>query len=84
MPSQINSPFRPMGGMNIAPQYTGGFAEVQAEMSIIQQQHQQSVEAFDEDAFSRAFDEAAKAEIELQEDVSREQDVELGQDILIR
>lgn len=84
MPSQASSPFRPMGGMNITPQYMGGFVGPQAEMSMTQQQHQQPVEAFDEEAFSRAFDEAAKAETDTQQEASHEQDVELGQEILIK
>ncbi|KAH7383640.1 hypothetical protein BKA64DRAFT_712518 [Cadophora sp. MPI-SDFR-AT-0126] len=82
MPSQINPQFRPMGGMNMTPQYMGGFMQPKANMSAAQQT-QQPVEASDE-AFARAFEEAERAAaLEAEQEISQEQSVEMGQDILI-
>lgn len=90
MRNQMNPQFRPMGGMNMTPQYMGGFAQPQANMPMAQQT-QQPVDA-SEEAFARAFEEAERAAfeaaereaaIEAQQETSQEQSVELGQDILI-
>jgi hypothetical protein len=94
MTGQTNSPYRysPMSGIGMMPQYSGGFGG-QQEMSIAQQK--QPAEAFDEEAFARAFEEAAQAEMASkdadgrqeasQQDSSQAQheNVELGQDIMI-
>lgn len=94
MTGQTNSPYRysPMSGMGMIPQYSGGFGG-QQEMSIAQQK--QPAEAFDEEAFARAFEEAAQAEMAskeaeshqetIQQDSSQAQheNVELGQDVMI-
>jgi len=84
MPSQMNPQFRPMGGVNMTPQYMGGFAQPQAASMSGAQQTQQPLEASDE-AFSRAFEEAERAAAleAQQETTSQEQSVEMGQDILI-
>ncbi|KAH7330349.1 hypothetical protein BKA65DRAFT_57684 [Rhexocercosporidium sp. MPI-PUGE-AT-0058] len=89
MPNQMSPQFRPMGGMNMTPQYMGGFAQPQANMPMAQQA-QQPAEASDE-AFARAFEEAERAAfeeaeraaLETQQETHQEQGVELGQDILI-
>lgn len=82
--SQTSSLFRPMGGMNMTPQYMGGFAGTQAGMPMQQQnQQQQPAEAFDEEAFARAFEEASKSDVDTQQETNQEQNVGLGQDILI-
>jgi hypothetical protein len=87
MTGQKNSPYRysPMSGMGMSPQYSG-FAGQQAEMSIAQQK--QPAEAFDEEAFARAFEAAAQAEIASKEEESKlesskeqNQNVEMSQDI---
>jgi hypothetical protein len=87
MTGQMNSPYRysPMSGMGMSPQYSG-FAGQQAEMSIAQQK--QPAEAFDEEAFARAFEAAAQAEMANKEEESKlefsqeqTQNVEMGQDI---
>jgi hypothetical protein len=94
MTGQTNSPYRytPMSGMGMMPQYSGGFGG-QQEMSIAQQK--QPAEAFDEEAFARAFEEAAQAEMASKEAEGRQEtsqqdssqaqheNVELGQDIMI-
>jgi len=84
MPGQTNSPYKysPMPGMGMTTQYAGGFAGPQAETSMAQQQ-QQPAEAFDEDAFARAFDEAAKSEMDSRQVSSQEQHMELEQDVMI-
>jgi hypothetical protein len=67
---------------NDYPVFAGGVVGPQAGSSMAQQS--QPVEAFDEEAFARAFEEAAKLEMEV--DARQElnqQGVELGQDILI-
>ncbi|KAI6708361.1 hypothetical protein B2J93_4171 [Marssonina coronariae] len=83
-----SSPFYHMTGVGISPQHMGGFIGPQAQASVTHQA--QSVEAFDEAAFDRAFDEAAKAESEAMrqeagplQNASKEQEIELGQNILI-
>lgn len=80
--------YTPMSGMGMmGTQFGGNFANPQAEASIAQQK--QPEEAFDEEAFARAFEEAAKAEMEVREEAHTEaiqessQGVELGQDIMI-
>lgn len=94
MPGQTNSPYQysPMSGMGMAPQYSGAFVG-QQDMSIAQQK--QPEEAFDEEAFARAFEAAAQAEMASKEEESQQaasqqetsqeqnQGVEMGQDILI-
>ncbi|KAL2067251.1 hypothetical protein VTL71DRAFT_1675 [Oculimacula yallundae] len=93
MPNQMSPQYRPMGGMNMTPQYMGGYAQPQANMSMAQQQanmsmaqQPQQAEASDE-AFARAFEEAERAAFEEAERaasmVEQEQSVEMGQDILI-
>ncbi|KAG9229195.1 hypothetical protein BJ875DRAFT_205949 [Amylocarpus encephaloides] len=63
--------FSPMAsGMSMNNQYMGGFASPQAESSITQQP-----EVFDEEAFARAFEEAAQHEQEL---AKQESDVNSG------
>ncbi|XMA11296.1 hypothetical protein WAI453_004087 [Rhynchosporium graminicola] len=85
VPNQMNPQHRSMGGINMTPQYMGGYAQPQANMSMVQQP-QQSAEASDE-AFARAFEEAERAALEEAEmEASRfeqDQSVEMGQDILI-
>ena len=94
MNGQANSAYRysPMSGMGMAPQYSGGYVGQQAEMSIAQQK--QPAEVFDEEAFARAFEAAAQAEMVGKEEsrqevpqqaVDREQSqgVEMGQGIMI-
>jgi hypothetical protein len=91
MSGQVNSTMRysPLSGMNMMPQYSGGFAGQQAEMSRAQQK--QPEEAFDEEAFARAFEAAAQAEMASKEEESQQrefgqeqsQGVEMGQDIMI-
>ncbi|KAK2626842.1 hypothetical protein QTJ16_004017 [Diplocarpon rosae] len=83
-----SSPFRASSGMGVLPQYIGGFNGPQAQATVTQQTL--SVEAFDEAAFDRAFDEAAKAEAEAMrqeehplQEASKGQYIELGQDTLI-
>jgi hypothetical protein len=74
------SPMNGQMGMGFSPQFAGaGFAGPQAENSMAQQQQPQTSEQFDEEAFARAFDEAAKSEM----DIRAQQGVELGQDILL-
>jgi hypothetical protein len=94
MMGQTNSTYRysPMSGIGMMPQYSGGFGG-QQEMSIAQQK--QPAEAFDEEAFARAFEEAAQAEMankeaERQQESNQQEsnqaqheNVELGQDIMI-
>lgn len=53
------------------PQYGGGIGQLRSENMMAaqvaqQQQQQQPVEAFDDEAFARAFDEAAKGEFETE------------------
>jgi hypothetical protein len=69
-----------MMGMGMQSPFSGGFIGQQAENS--QQQHQLA-EAFDEEAFARAFDEAAQSELEELTQHQNQSDLELGQDILI-
>jgi hypothetical protein len=69
-----------MSGM-MGTQFGGGFAGPQVEASIAQQKQP---EAFDEAAFARAFDEAARAEtaqLDIQE--TSLGSAEIGQDIMI-
>lgn len=96
MPSQMTSPYSyspmsgqysPMSGMGMASQYTGGYAG-QQEMSIAQQK--QPAEAFDEEAFARAFEAAARVEMaesrkQSKQESSQEQNqhAERGQEVLI-
>ena len=75
-------------GMGMQSQFAGGMMGQQAEQSMAQQQ--QPVEAFDEEAFARAFEEASKAEhmtneIEAREEAenAHRQDIELEQDIML-
>jgi hypothetical protein len=84
MPGQTTSPYKysPMSGMGMAPQYSGGFAGQQAEMSMAQQQQQQA-ETFDEEAFARAFEAAAQSEMESKQESSQQQNVGMSQDIMI-
>jgi len=80
MVGQFGSQFSPMGGMGMGmqPQFQGGMVQ-QA-----QPQQQQPAEAFDEAAFARAFEDAARSEMETEEKLQEQsQGVELGQDILL-
>jgi len=65
----------------MTPQYTSGFGGPQAEMSKGQQK--QPVETFDEEAFARAFEAAAQSEMESKQGSRQEENVEMGQDIMI-
>jgi hypothetical protein len=70
-----------MSMMGMQSPFSGGFAGQQMENSQGQQLQHHPAEAFDEEAFARAFDEAAKSELE---GLTQYQDNhELGQDILI-
>lgn len=51
--------------------------------AVPQQLQPMQAEAFDEEAFARAFDEAAQAEFLAEQTSEQEQSVELGQDILM-
>lgn len=75
-PSYGYSP-SPMSMLGMQSPFSGGFIGQQAENP--QQQHQPA-EAFDEEAFARAFDEAAQSELE---ELNQKSNLELGQDILI-
>ena len=72
--------YSPMSGMNMTPQYGGGFAGPQAESSMAQRQQPQ--EAFDDEAFARAFEEASRSEMDTTQDSGQAQNIELGQDIM--
>ena len=80
-------------GMGMQSQYTGGMMGQQAEQSNMTQQ-QQPAEAFDEEAFARAFEEASKSEQTSEQWMnSREEGgltgerfetgIELGQDVML-
>lgn len=63
-------------GMGNQSQFSGDMSWQQVEPSIAQQQQQQPVEAFDEEAFARAFEEAAKeSQIMERAEVGRDQDM---------
>jgi len=79
-PSYSQYRHSPMSGMGMASQYSGGCVGQQARPSMTQQQ---SAEAFDDEAFARAFEEASKAEMDITQDSSQEQVTEMGQDIMI-
>lgn len=74
-----------MNTMSAAPHFAESMQNDHA------QQSQQASEIFDEEAFSRAFEEASKAEMQgheglqedLTEDLGQQKNMELGQDILI-
>lgn len=70
-------------GMRMQSQFAG-FAGQQAEQTNMQQQHQPA-EAFDEEAFARAFEEASKSEMEAGEELQERSKtgVEFGQDVMI-
>jgi len=84
--------FSPMNGgmgmgMGMQSQFagfSGGMAGQQAEQSNLQQQHQPA-EAFDEEAFARAFEEASKSEMEAREEFQErsKSGIEFGQDVMI-
>jgi hypothetical protein len=71
--------------MSMMPQYTSSFlgAAPQAQMDTSQQIN---AETFDEEAFARAFDEAAQAEMELlepeQETLEPEPQIRIGADLI--
>jgi hypothetical protein len=71
-------------GMGMQSQYAGGMMGQQAEQSNMQQQ-QQPAEAFDEEAFARAFEEASKSEMDTREDFQERSNtgIELGQDVML-
>ena len=71
-----------MSRMGMQSQFIGGFPGTQAESSIAQKQ-QQPAETFDEEAFARAFEEAARSEMANVQKSTQQQDIESGQDILI-
>ncbi len=74
----------PMAAYTTRPQFTGVVGPQAAEISMAQQS--QPVEAFDEQAFARAFEEAAKLEIETEEKAQKDlnqQGVELDQNTLV-
>lgn len=80
--------YNPMSGMMASQLGSGfsGFQDPQVGVSIARQTHPE--EAFDDEAFARAFEEAAKAELEQdsQADIlqnSTSEGVEMGQDIMI-
>jgi hypothetical protein len=71
--------FSPMSGTNMAPQFMGGFVGPQAESSMAQQQPK---EAFDDEAFARAFEEASRSEMDTRQDTEQRENIKLGQDIM--
>lgn len=66
----------------MTPQYAGGFSGMQAEPSIAQQNQS---EAFDEEAFARAFAdaEASRLDMETVQESRDEKDMELGEGVMI-
>jgi hypothetical protein len=78
--------YTPITGM-MGAQFGGGFVGQPLEASMVQQK--QPEEAFDEEAFARAFEAAARTEIEEGQELTAEtlqepaQGIELGQDIMI-
>lgn len=71
--------YSPMSGMNMAPQYAGGFAGQQAESSMPRQQPQ---ETFDDEAFRRAFEEASRSEMDTGQDSEQAQSIQLAHDLV--
>jgi len=76
---QASSPYR-FSPTVTTSHFASSFATPQVEQSSIVQQHEES---FDDEAFARAFDEAAKSEIDTAQETRRQQELELGQDIMI-
>jgi hypothetical protein len=87
IPSHTNTPYNysPMPVMGMMNQFSK--ITPQSELSISQQK--QPAEAFDDEAFARAFEEAAQTEMESVQDPTQEstqnstQNIEMGQDILL-
>jgi hypothetical protein len=71
-------------GMGMQSQFSGGMMGGQSEQSNFQQELQ-PIEAFDEEAFAKAFEEAARSEMNIQQESeqSQKRDIEFGQDILL-
>lgn len=75
-------PFQYAGGMNIGSRFIGGLATPLSEASS--QQQKQPVEVFDDEAFARAFDEAAQTEqMDVNQNTNQEQRSETGQDVML-
>lgn len=66
--------------MSAAPRFAVPFTSAQSEQSSMLQQQP---EAFDDEAFARAFDAASRAEIEVSQELEQQQETENGQNILI-
>jgi hypothetical protein len=69
--------------MGIQSQYGGGMMGQQNDQQHLQEQ--QPVEAFDEEAFAKAFEEASKLEMGNSEDLQEKSStgLEMGQDVMI-
>lgn len=67
---------------NYQPYQYNNFTPAAVQTAPLQSQPMQ-VEAFDEDAFARAFDEAAQQELLTEQSLEQEQSLELGQDVLL-
>ncbi|KAL3420858.1 hypothetical protein PVAG01_07303 [Phlyctema vagabunda] len=76
--SQMNH-FSPMSAMSTVPRFAGPFMNAESQQIPMQQ----PAEAFDEEAFARAFEAASKSEIDSAQESDQRQDTELGQDILV-
>jgi len=64
----------------MTPQFGGDFQGMQVEQASISQRE---TEAFDEEAFARAFEEASRSEMDVGQSSSQGQDLGLEQDIMI-
>lgn len=61
------------------PMYGGGMMNNQFQQNMQAQQTQQPVDAFDEEAFARAFDQAAQSEVVVQEATVQKEEVMLDE-----
>jgi len=73
--------FAPMSGMGMTSQYGNDYPGVQAEQRSISEQPQP--EHYDDEAFAKAFEEAAKSERDAIEELRAQKGTEAGPDIMI-
>jgi len=82
IPSHTPLPYQFSGGSNMGNRFVGGAATPLSEG--LSQQQKQPTEVFDDEAFARAFEEAAQVErMDVSQDLRQEHELELGQDVMV-